>query len=361
MQRFKNILVTINSQRNNDVILQRAVALAQRNKARLTVIDVVTEGITEQLGAIPSRSASRPASSIDIIEELPRKTRQQERAAAAEAGEPDGEIGPSEAPRTMSSIRDYIVEVETQTVEQALALVRQAGIEVTGRVLSGRPYLEIIRQVLREGHDLVMVMAEGKGGLRQALFGSTTMHLMRKCPCPVWVMKPNQARIYRRILAAVDPDPQHEDRDALNRKIMDLAISLALLEKSELWILHSWSLAVEPLLRSKRLGLSKQEVDDLMQQTGETHRRYLLDLLEGYELDRIKHRVYLIKGEAADLIPDIAGSRIDLIVMGTVGRAGVAGLLIGDTAENVLRQVNCSVMAVKPDGFQTPVRLAESG
>jgi len=43
--------------------------------------------------------------------------------------------------------------------------------------------------------------------------------------------------------------------------------------------------------------------------------------------------------------------------MGTVNRAGIAGLLIGNTAEKVLRQVDCSTLAVKPEGFITPVLL----
>ncbi len=49
--------------------------------------------------------------------------------------------------------------------------------------------------------------------------------------------------------------------------------------------------------------------------------------------------------------------RIDLLVMGTVCRTGVPGFLIGNTAESVLQQVDCSVLAVKPEGFVTPVKL----
>jgi len=45
----------------------------------------------------------------------------------------------------------------------------------------------------------------------------------------------------------------------------------------------------------------------------------------------------------------------DLVVMGTVGRSGIAGLFIGNTAEMVLEQVQCSVLAIKPPGFVSPV------
>ena len=50
----------------------------------------------------------------------------------------------------------------------------------------------------------------------------------------------------------------------------------------------------------------------------------------------------------------------DLVVMGTVARTGISGLLIGNTAEAILEQVQCSVLAVKPHGFVSPVRLPGS-
>jgi nucleotide-binding universal stress UspA family protein len=43
--------------------------------------------------------------------------------------------------------------------------------------------------------------------------------------------------------------------------------------------------------------------------------------------------------------------------MGTVARGGIAGLLIGNTAERMLRKLPCSVLAVKPEGFVCPVSL----
>ena len=48
---------------------------------------------------------------------------------------------------------------------------------------------------------------------------------------------------------------------------------------------------------------------------------------------------------------------VGLIVMGTVARTGLSGLFMGNTAEEILRSVDCSVLAVKPEGFVTPVKL----
>jgi hypothetical protein len=45
----------------------------------------------------------------------------------------------------------------------------------------------------------------------------------------------------------------------------------------------------------------------------------------------------------------------DLIVMGSVGRRGVSGFLIGNTAERVLHTAESSLLVIKPDDFETPV------
>jgi universal stress protein E len=62
-------------------------------------------------------------------------------------------------------------------------------------------------------------------------------------------------------------------------------------------------------------------------------------------------------------IPDVAIQHfiqvhnIHLLVMGTIGRGGIPGIMIGNTAERLLPEIHCSVLAVKPPEFQCPVRL----
>lgn len=50
-------------------------------------------------------------------------------------------------------------------------------------------------------------------------------------------------------------------------------------------------------------------------------------------------------------------SRVDLIVMGTVARTGIAGIPMGNTAEAVLDRVDCSYLTVKPERFECPIEL----
>lgn len=252
----------------------------------------------------------------------------------------------------------FLVEERRKQLDDFSAFARKAGIPNETKVLLGNPSIEIIREVLRNEHDLVMMIANGQSKLEKLFLGSMTMRLLRKCPCPVWVIKPQKFKPYTSILAAVDVEPRDEEPTHLNTKILDLAVSLARADHSELHIVHAWNLFGEAALRSPQHGMPDIEVDKLVQESQALHENWLDDLLESYSLKDVKHRVHLAQGKAAEVIPELAANiRADVIVMGTVGRIGLAGFFIGNTAETVLSQVNCSVLAVKPDNFVTPVKL----
>ena len=353
MERFKNILVVVDEKTENRAVVERAVTLAQRNQASLTIANTV--------GTLPRQVTQRdipaPPVDIDIIEEWPPDA---ERPPA-----PEPPVGLSEQPHEaqmpvaepLVMIREHIVEEESQLLARWVDFARQRGIPVGGKMLYGTPFLEIIHEVLRNKHDLVMTTAEGRGGLKEWFFGSTSMHLMRKCPCPVWVLKPFQAERHACILAAVDPPPPDEGQQGSNIKIMDLATSLAQRQQCELVVVHTWTFPAEHSLRSGYL-VASDALDKWVHEARDLHRRKLAEFLRPYPLDELKAQVYLLKGEPGHLIPELAAKLgVELIVMGTVSRSGVAGLLIGNTAEKILRRVDCSVLTVKPEGFVTPVRL----
>ena len=45
----------------------------------------------------------------------------------------------------------------------------------------------------------------------------------------------------------------------------------------------------------------------------------------------------------------------ELVILGTIGRTGISAALIGNTAEHVIDQLNCDVLALKPDGYISPL------
>ena len=318
MKRFKNLLLVADQGTCSKAALERAVSLAKRNRAQLTVVDVI-----ERL----------PFDIRTLITAMP----------------------PQE-------LEESVIKEHYEHLNALVEPIRRQGIRVGVNVITGTPFLEIIRQVLRKRYDLVIMTAEGKGGRKNRLFGSTSLHLMRKCPCPVWVVKSTQRKRSSRILAAVDPDPSDEVETSLNTTIMDLATSLAKLEESELHIVHAWSLWEHHSLLS-RARMSREQVKHLGKEILAIHEKKLAELLQPYrlmDLVRARIQVHCIVGEARTVIPELAAKkRVDLIVMGTVCRTGLAGFVIGNTAEDILQEVDCSVLALKPEGFVSPVELED--
>lgn len=85
--------------------------------------------------------------------------------------------------------------------------------------------------------------------------------------------------------------------------------------------------------------------------------RHIAGQMKRFRLSR-EAEVHLEYGAAySHILTLIEGHDVDLLVMGTVARAGVAGFITGNTAERLLSHIPCSVIAVKPTGFNSPVTL----
>jgi nucleotide-binding universal stress UspA family protein len=324
MKRFKNILCTVEADKPCAPMLQRAVTLAQNNQANLTVVDVV-----------------------------PRIT--------AGIGMPEG--GPISA-----ELQAALVAEHSERLDVLLAPHRER-CAIQTRVLVGTPFLELIRAVLRDGHDLVIKAPEDPSWLDQ-LLGSDDMHLLRKCPCPVWLVKCGAPKAYRRVLVAVDladdyPAEERQTRQALNLQLLQMAASLALAEFAELHVAHVWEAAGEAIMRSAFASMPEERIAAYVNGVRRQHEASLKALLEqaqatlGSEgMQYLKPQQHVVRGSASREIPALARRLdVDLIVIGTVGRSGIAGLLMGNTAETVLYQIDCSVLAVKPAGFVSPVSV----
>jgi nucleotide-binding universal stress UspA family protein len=63
-----------------------------------------------------------------------------------------------------------------------------------------------------------------------------------------------------------------------------------------------------------------------------------------------------VKGDPQHEVPRVARELgVELVVMGTVARTGIAGLFMGNTAESILTQLDCSALTMKPPGFASPI------
>ncbi len=311
MHRFKNILYLADGPASQRHSLDRAVAVARANQGRLTVLDVTAEVSADW--------------------------------------DPQRLYGPK--------LTEALVERRLSELEALTAPYEDAGVAMYTQVLTGTPFIEVIRVVQRGGHDLLIKTPRAGNGLSAQALGSTDRHLLRKCPCPVWIDRPESAHPYRTLLAAVDPtDPHAGD---LNRLILDLATTLAAREQAELHVVHVWRLHGEALLHGGWTGIDSADVEALLAGTEQGHREALSRVLAPYSMTPADPKVHLVNGEAATVIGALAEDlSADLILMGTLGRTDVPGLFIGSTAEDVLRTTRTSALALKPAGFASPVLVA---
>lgn len=326
MRSIRNILCVTFPWENCKSVVERAVALAENNQASLTVVSMI------------------------------------ERFAAA-AGMLESEATPAD-----------LQSLVTQGHEQHLAALiepYQDRMSIQTQVLTGIPFLEVVREVLRCEYDLV-IKPTGTHDWLDRLFNSDDMHLLRKCPCPVWLIKPEAPETCRRILAAVDvgddyPQAELRARYALNQQVLEMAGSLALSEFAELHIVHAWDAVGENLMRTRAPFMSGTEdkITRYVEQVRIRHQHNLEALMREMThrlgqnaIDYLKPQIHLIKGLARKEVPALSKQlEADLIVMGTVARTGIPGFIMGNTAESILNQIDCSVLAVKPPGFVTPVTL----
>ncbi|MCO7023578.1 universal stress protein [Vibrio paracholerae] len=51
----------------------------------------------------------------------------------------------------------------------------------------------------------------------------------------------------------------------------------------------------------------------------------------------------------------VISNEIDLVILGSMSRTGISGFVMGNTAESMINQLECSVMTLKPDSFKPPV------
>jgi nucleotide-binding universal stress UspA family protein len=214
------------------------------------------------------------------------------------------------------------------------ALKRNAFASV--RVLTGTPFVEIIRQSRQEAADLIVVGAHGKDFMKDLLLGTTAEKIVRKGDRSVLVVKQPAQRSYRRVLVGVDFSEN-------SRHALEFALRLA--PQAELHALHVYQ-GLEGMLR--RAGVTDEGILRYKRQVAKDVRQELEGFLHTIGRARQPIRREVWNGQARREITKIATSlHADLVAVGTTGRTGIPYILLGSVAEHVMREARCDVLVVR--------------
>ena len=310
MDHFRNILAYAGTDQPETAVA-RAAILALENKASLTLMDVV-KPIPTTLGM--TSGASKP-------EELER----------------------------------LVAEDRRRRLMKLLSDVSDSGLPLDAIVAVGDPATEITRRVLRDGYDLVVKTADGFSPAGR-LFSSVAKSLLRLCPCPVWLLKPQVHGDFDRVLAAIDVASGDDVNDSLNQEILGHAYSIARRDNAQLHVVSAWQLWMED---SMRRHAGDDSVDALRKQQEARVREAASALLPAPAVKSGEIHLHIRHGSPASVIRSVADEiEADLMVMGSVCQTGIAGFLIGSTAETVLADLTCSLLALKPNGFVSPIEMS---
>src|SRR5262245_19858356 len=200
MEPFKSILVDVDGTASVHPALERALRLARRSGASLTITDVVT---------VPAYARRYLPAGLE--EEMVSQRRQQ-----------------------LSRLAQAATDVRAEA-----------------RLLVGRPATVLIQEVLRSNHDLLMRShARDLNAAGPRPFGAVDMELLRGCPCPVFLVQHGALQQRPQIVGAVNASTEEASERALNVKIVELALLMTELEEGVPMLVQAWAPFAERMVRS---------------------------------------------------------------------------------------------------------------
>lgn len=252
------------------------------------------------------------------------------------------------------SLLDEVTKKSHQALEENVQLlkVKYPNIMFSAIVRLGVPFIEIIKVADEVQASMIVIDTHRKKKTQACQRGSTTRDLMRKSVLPIWSISSYQSPI-RRIAVAVDVTSP--EQSSFNEKILSFALEACALTGAELILLHAWHADLAGFFR--KLGSYRDlDADLISKEMGLEREERMKSLLEVHTNSPVRQQIKLLEGEAKTVIPRfVMENSIDMVIMGSLSRTGIAGLWMGNTAESMLDKLTCPVITLKPDAFHSPV------
>ncbi|ABM00006.1 universal stress protein UspE [Shewanella amazonensis] len=308
MKEYKKLLVVVDPTKDKQPALERAVALAEKNQASITVF----------------------LSIFDFSYEMTSILSAHEREA----------------------MRKGVIDQRVAWLGDLIAPFIQDGIDIQTQVVwHNRPFESIINYAIEGGFDLIVKGTHEHDKLKAVIFTPTDWHLMRKAPVPVLLVKEHDWPVGGKILCAVNVATEDPEHQALNGKVIEYAQNLAAQFDAKVHLVNGYpgtpvNLAIE---------LPDFDAHSYNESIRMQHEQRVQYLATSYGIP--VEACHVKEGLPEDVIPELAVDLdAELVILGTVGRTGLSAALIGNTAEHVIDSLNCDLLAIKPDGYKSPLQ-----
>jgi len=246
---------------------------------------------------------------------------------------------------SLDRLRERVEDEARIPLVRLCEVARKHGVTASHAVEWDYPAHEaIVRRALATSADLIIAECHRGGRTRPWLIHLTDWELLRLSPVPVLLIKNGKAYHRPLVLAAVDPAHAHAKPSQLDTRLLAAAGELSKGLRGTLHAMHAnypSIVGLEPPVNHSWSTLSYEELKEQERQAFEA-------LRAAAAIPRT--RAHLVEGNPAREIPRTAGQLgAAIVVMGALSRSGLQRVFIGNTAERVLRSLNCDVLVVKPE------------
>ncbi|MBD2791500.1 universal stress protein UspE [Xenorhabdus sp. 42] len=311
MANYQNLLVAIDPSQDDQPALRRAVYIVQRNggriKAFLSIYDLSYEMTT-------------------LL-----------------------------SPEERNAMRKSVISQRVAWIKQQAHYYLESGIDIEIKVVwHNRPYEAIIQEVITGNHDLLLKMAHQHSKLESIIFTPLDWHLLRKCPCPVWMVKDQVWPENGAAVVAVNLSHEEAYHSELNLKLVHETQDLAkrIVKEPLIHIVSAYPVA--PLNIATEIPDFDPNVYN--QALRGQHLVAMKELRQKFCID--EQHTHVREGVPERVIPETCDElNAGVVVLGILGRTGLSAAFLGNTAEHVIDKLKCDLLAIKPDGFICPINV----
>lgn len=249
------------------------------------------------------------------------------------------------------AMRNGVIFQREQWMREVAAPYLQEGIEFNIKVVwHHRPFEAIIGEVFEGNCDLVLKATRKHDTLETVFFTPTDWHLLRKCPCPVLLVKNHDWPVNGKIVASVHVGSENSTHIALNDSMVKQGLKFSKKLNAELYLVNAYP--VTPA--NVTVELPEFDPTAYTDAVRGYHLTAMKSLRQTFGIDEEHTRVN--EGLPEDVIPkETKELGAGLVILGTTGRTGLSAVFIGNTAENVIDKINCDILALKPEGYISPL------
>lgn len=294
---IRSILVTVNTDHSTHVALDKAEGLAKHTDAQLHLLTSTYDSITQY---------------SDFLSE----------------------------PQYLQ-IQDHLVTSQETLLTDIANSITEKGIKSTAHVRF-MPNIADALDDLTQSLEVDLVIKRRSEELTQfnPFYTPTDRQCIRHSHQPLWLVS-DEDMSYDTVIVAIDPITADPDHQRLNARIV----------KYSQWLIEHFDSKViyinayEPPVQTVGFEMAAIAYDDLLDNVAKHHHDAMERFAQQYGIDM--EDCVVAMGEPAKVISQAcATNQAELLLIGTVGRSGLSGFFLGNTAEDVLASVHCEVLCI---------------